>query len=561
MTAPDPATNPLIVQADLSVLVEVASPRFDDARGLLARFAELEKSPEHIHTYRISPLSLWNAAAAGLSPGDVASTLTRYAKYPVAPAVLAQVHDLMGRYGRLRLVLDHDTAALALVSSEIALLEEVSRHRQVAPLLGERLDGNRFAVRRGDRGTIKQALVQAGWPVADEAGYESGNPLEEVELQAELRSYQSDALGAWWREGDAQGGSGVLVLPCGAGKTVIGLAALVTAGVHTLIVCTSISSARQWRRELLDKTTITEGQVGEYSGEHKDIRPVTIATYNVLTYADRHTGKDADVFERHPHLGLFDQQQWGLIIYDEVHLLPAPVFRATARIQSVRRMGLTATLVREDGKEPDVFSLIGPKRYEVPWRELEAMGWIAPAVCTEIRVRLGDEDRLRYALAEPTDRHHIAATAPAKLDVLQRIVAQHRGDRVLVIGQFVDQLTRVAERLDAPLITGRSSQKVRDERFEQFRNGELPVLVVSKIANFSIDLPEANVAVQVSGQFGSRQEEAQRLGRIMRPKLDGGQANFYTIITAETVEQAFALNRQRFLAEQGYSYDIIDYDP
>ena len=558
--APDPAQNPLVVQSDLSVLVEVAAPRYDEARDRLARFAELEKSPEHVHTYRISPLSLWNAAAAGLSPGDVASTLTGLSKYPVAPSVLMQVHDLMGRYGRLRLVLDHDTVGLALVSGEVALLEEVARHRQVIPLLGERLDGNRFAVRRGDRGAIKQALIQAGWPVADEAGYEPGNPLEATELRAELRSYQADALAAWWQDGNPLGGSGVLVLPCGAGKTVIGMAALVTAAVHTLIIATSVSSARQWRRELLEKTNLTEGQIGEYSGHHKDVRPVTIATYNVLTWAARNVDRDADIFERHPHLALLDQQQWGLIIYDEVHLLPAPVFRATARIQAVRRMGLTATLVREDGKEPDVFSLIGPKRFDVPWRELEGLGWIAPATCTEIRVRLNDEDRLHYALAEPADRHHLAATAPAKLAVLERILASHRQDRVLVIGQFVDQLTRIAERLGAPLITGRTSQKVRDERFEQFRAGKIPVLVVSKIANFSIDLPEANVAVQLSGQFGSRQEEAQRLGRIMRPKADGGQASFYTIVTAETVEQSFALNRQRFLAEQGYSYDVIDFE-
>ncbi|MGE0731878.1 MAG: DNA repair helicase XPB [Acidimicrobiia bacterium] len=555
----DPA-NPLIVQADLSVLVEVASPRYDDARGLLARFAELEKSPEHIHTYRISPLSLWNAAAAGLSAGDVAATLTTFAKYPVAPAVLSQVHDLMGRYGRLRLVADHDTAGLALVAAEVALLEEVLRHKQVAPLVGERLDGNRVAVRRGDRGALKQALVHAGWPAADEAGYEEGNPLDGVELQAELRSYQSDALAAWWRNGELDGGSGVLVLPCGAGKTVIGLGALVTGASHTLIVVTSVSAARQWQRELLDKTTLTEDQVGEYSGQRKDIRPVTIATYNMLTWADRKVSREADVFERHPHLALFDAHQWGLIVYDEVHLLPAPVFRATARIQAVRRLGLTATLVREDGKEPDVFSLIGPKRFEVPWRELEGLGWIAPATCTELRVRLGDDDRLRYALAEPPERHHIAATAPAKLSVLERLVAQHRGDQILVIGQFLDQLERVADRLAAPLVTGRTAQKQRDERFEQFRRGELPVLVVSKIANFSIDLPEANVAIQLSGQFGSRQEEAQRLGRIMRPKRDGGQASFYTIVTAETVEQGFALNRQRFLAEQGYSYDIVDVD-
>lgn len=552
-------TNPLIVQADLSVLVEVASPRYEEAREALARFADLETSPEHIHTYRISPLSLWNAAASGESAGDVASTLTRLAKYPVAPSVLTEVHDQMGRFGRLRIVADHDTTGLALVTDEIALLEEVIRNRDVEPLVGERLDGNRIAVRRGDRGLLKQALIAIGWPAADEAGFDEGAALSGVELTAELRSYQGDAVSAWWRDGDAAGGSGVLVLPCGAGKTIIGLAALVTAGEHCLIVATSVSSARQWRTELLDKTTLTEDQIGEYSGRSKEIKPVTIATYQVLTWAKKGSSKTADPFERHPHLALFDSTEWGLIIYDEVHLLPAPVFRAAARIQSVRRMGLTATLIREDGNEGDVFSLIGPKRFDIPWRELEGLGWIAPARCTEIRVHLGDEQRMTYALADPADRHRIAATAAVKLDALAQLVERHDGDRILVIGQFLDQLETIAERLGAPLITGKSSQKMRDERFEGFRTGEIPVLVVSKIANFSIDLPEANVAIQLSGQFGSRQEEAQRLGRIMRPKADGGQADFYTIVTAETVEQTYALNRQRFLAEQGYSYDIVDY--
>lgn len=552
-------TNPLIVQADLSVLLEVAGARSDDARAALARFAELEKAPEHVHTYRITPLSLWNAAVAGLSPGEVASALTGFAKYPVAPSVLAEVHDQMGRYGRLRLVRDHDTAALALTSGEPALIEEVSRDKRVAELLGDRLDGNRFAVRVGDRGLLKQELLRLGWPVADEAGYDDAENLVPVELTAELRSYQGDALAAWWADGGEAGGNGVLVLPCGAGKTVIGLGALVTAGLHTLIIATSISSARQWIRELLDKTDIDPSSVGEYSGEHKEIRPITVATYQVLTWAKRGVPKEADIFERHPNLALFNEHAWGLVIYDEVHLLPAPVFRATARIQSIRRLGLTATLVREDGREPDVFSLIGPKRFDVPWKELELLGWIAPATCIEVRVGLTDEQRMTYAVAEPEERHRIAATAPAKLRVLEQLLERHRQDRVLVIGQFLDQLDRVAERFDAPIITGRTPQRVREERFAAFRAGDIPILVVSKIANFSIDLPEANVAIQISGQFGSRQEEAQRLGRILRP--DGGQATFYSLVTAETVEQTFALNRQRFLAEQGYAYEITDAGP
>ena len=549
-------TNPLIVQGDLTILLELSSPRADEARAALARFAELERAPEHVHTYRISPLTLWNAAVAGLSPGDVASTLTGYAKYDVAPSVLAEVHDQMGRYGRLRLVRDHDTAALALTSSEPALIEEVSRDKQVAALLGDRLDGNRFAVRMGDRGVLKQALLRLGWPVADEAGYDAADDLVPVNLTAELRSYQGDALQAWWSDGGETGGNGVLVLPCGAGKTVIGLGALVTAGLHTLIIATSISSARQWIRELLDKTDLDPSMVGEYSSDHKDIRPITVATYQVLTWAKRGVPKEADVFERHPHLALFDEHRWGLVIYDEVHLLPAPVFRATARIQSVRRLGLTATLVREDGREGDVFSLIGPKRFDVPWKELELLGWIAPATCTEVRIRLTDDQRMTYALAEPDERHRLAATAPAKVAVLEQLIERHAEDRVLVIGQFLDQLQEVAERFDAPLITGRTPQRLREERFQAFRDGEIPLLVVSKVANFSIDLPEANVAIQISGQFGSRQEEAQRLGRILRP--DGGQATFYTLVASETVEQAFALNRQRFLAEQGYAYDIVD---
>ena len=578
-------TNPLIVQSDLTVMLELASPRADEARAALARFGELEKAPEHIHTYRITPLSLWNAAVAGMSAGEVASTLSGLAKYPVPPGVLTEVHDQMGRYGRLRLVRDFDSGGLALVSHEVALLVEVARDKRIAPLLGERLDGNRFAVRLGDRGALKQALLQLGWPVADEAGYTEGSALADAELTCELRGYQADAVSAWWQDGHDAAGNGVLVLPCGAGKTVIGLAAMAAAGSHTLIIATNITSARQWIREILDKTSLTPDQVGEYSGDRKEIKPVTVATYQVLTWspvrkkrrgdddlladvpdvpdadeiAAASDGAEADVLHSlYPHLGLFDRTEWGLIVYDEVHLLPAPVFRATARIQAVRRLGLTATLVREDGKEADVFGLIGPKRFDIPWKELEHYGWIAPAVCTEIRVGLHDDARMDYAMADPQQRYRLAASTPRKAEVVRRLCEHHRDDRVLVIGQFVDQLKHLAEALDAPLITGQTAQKVRDARFDAFRTGELRTLVVSKVANFSIDLPEANVAIQVSGTFGSRQEEAQRLGRIMRPKQSGGQAHFYTIVTRDTVDQQFAANRQRFLAEQGYDYRIVD---
>ncbi len=553
----DPS-NPLIVQSDLTVLLEVASPRADDARAALARFAELEKAPEHIHTYRITPLSLWNAASAGLDSGQVAMTLTGFAKYPVPPSVLAEVHDQMGRYGRLRIVRDFDTGGLALTTAEPALLAEVARDAKVAELLGDRLDGNRIAVRLGDRGPLKQALLHLGWPAADEAGYTEGSLLDGVELTCQLRSYQADAVSAWWADGTPAGGSGVLVLPCGAGKTIIGLAAMTTAAAHTLVIATSISAARQWIREILDKTSATPDLVGEYSGERKDVRPITVATYQVLTWSDARTPESAPLEERHPHLALFNRTEWGLVIYDEVHLLPAPVFRATARIQAVRRLGLTATLVREDGKQGDVFSLIGAKRFDAPWKELEIQGWIAPATCTEIRVELPEDWRMHYATAEQQARYRIAATAPGKLAVLRTLVERHAGDHILVIGQYLEQLKAAAKLLGAPLVTGQTSQKVRDERFESFRRGDTPILVVSKVANFSIDLPEANVAIQLSGTFGSRQEEAQRLGRVLRPKAGGGQAHFYAIVARETIDQTFAMNRQRFLAEQGYAYTILD---
>ena len=552
----DPA-NPLIVQSDLTVLLEVASPRAAEARALLARFAELEKAPEHVHTYRITPLSLWNAAVAGVSSDDAVATLVDFAKYPVPEIVVADVIELISRYGRVWLA-RVPADGLVLVADDDVLLDEVAGVRAVGELLGRRLDPHRFAVRDHDRGALKQALLAAGWPAADEAGFDAGMPLGPMALVADLREYQRTALDTWWRGADASGGSGVVVLPCGAGKTVVGLAAIAAAGAHALVVCTSVSSIRQWIREALDKTTLTADDLGEWSGYKKELRPVTFVTYQSLTWGDPGASSDADVFARHPHLALFSELGWGLVIYDEVHLLPAPVFRAAARVQAVRRLGLTATLVREDNREGDIFSLIGPKRYDAPWAEVEAAGWIAPATCTEVRVPLTTENRSTYAMTDPKQRHRVAATAAEKIAVVEALVERHAGEQILVIGQFIDQLRDIAQRLDAPLVTGQTAQSTRERLFADIRRGELAVLVVSKVANFSIDLPEVSVAIQVSGQYGSRQEEAQRLGRILRPKTDGGTASFYTIVADGTEEVAFARNRQRFLAEQGYAYRIID---
>lgn len=550
--------GPLIVQSDLAVLLETASPHAQQAREELSRFADLEKAPEHIHTYRITPLSLWNAAVSGLEAELVVATLRRFAKYEPPETVFTEIIELMGRYGRLRLVRTADTAEMALVADRPSLLEEVAGVKAVAELLGARLDGNRVAVRLGDRGPIKQTLLGLGWPVADEAGFDTADDLPDVELEVELRSYQADSVAAWWADGGAAGGNGVVTLPCGAGKTVVGLAALALTQVRALVVCTSVSSVRQWIRECLDKTSLTEDQLGEWSSQRRQLRPVTFVTYHMLTWSEPAADDDADLLDRYPNLRLFDDQAWGLIIYDEVHLLPAPVFRATARIQAVRRLGLTATLIREDGREGDVFSLIGPKRYSAPWSELEALGWIAPAVCTEVRVDMSEASRMGYAATEPRSRHRFAATTSEKLPVVEQLVRRHADDQILVIGQFVDQLETVADMLDAPLLTGRTSQANREELFEQLRSGDLGVLVVSKVANFSIDLPEVSVAIQISGQFGSRQEEAQRLGRLLRPKALGGTAHFYTVVSRDTDETRFARNRQRFLAEQGYRYNIVD---
>ncbi|HYY78116.1 MAG TPA: DNA repair helicase XPB [Actinomycetes bacterium] len=541
----------LIVQSDRSVLLEVDHADAEAARVAIAPFAELEKSPEHVHTYRLTSLALWNARAAGLTAEQVSGALVEHSRYPVPPGLLTDLAETMGRYGRLALE-PGDGASLTLVATDPAVLAEVARSRQAGPLLGRRLGPDRFEVPAAERGRLKQALLALGWPADDRAGYAQGAPLAVGLLDRHaatgepfaLRRYQRQAVSAF-----AAAGSGVIVLPCGAGKTLVGLGAMAAVGARTLVLVTSTVAARQWRDELLARTTVPAAQVGEYSGARKDVAPVTIATYQIL--ATRRGG-------RHAHLDLLGREDWGLIVYDEVHLLPAPVFRMTAEIQARRRLGLTATLVREDGREGDVFSLIGPKRYDVPWRDLEAQGWVAAADCVEVRVDLTDDERMDYALAEPEERYRRAATARSKLPVVTRLAEAHADDRVLVIGQYLDQLATLGERLAAPVITGDTPVRERERLFAAFRAGELRRLVVSKVANFSVDLPEANVAVQVSGTFGSRQEEAQRLGRILRPKADGGRARFYTVVSRDTNDTEFAQRRQRFLAEQGYAYRLVD---
>jgi DNA excision repair protein ERCC-3 len=547
------ADGALIVQSDRSILLEVDHPKAEAARAAIAPFAELEKSPEHVHTYRLTPLALWNARAAGLEPDQVRAALVEHSRYPVPPGLLADLVETMGRYGRLVLRADPDHPDhLLLESSQPAVLEEVARSRHAGPLLAERLDAGRALVPLGERGRLKQALLALGWPADDRAGYVAGAPLdiglrETHAVSGEpfaLRRYQREAAAAF-----APAGSGVIVLPCGAGKTLVGLGTMAAIGARTLILVTSTLAARQWRDELLARTTLNPAQVGEYSGARKEIAPVTIATYQVL--ATRRRGV-------YPHLALLGGEDWGLVVYDEVHLLPAPVFRMTAEIQARRRLGLTATLVREDGREGDVFSLIGPKRYDVPWRELEAQGWVAAADCVEVRVDLTDSERMDYATAEPQERYRRAATAHSKLAVVANLAERHRDDLVLVIGQYLDQLATLGERLDAPVVTGQTPVSEREQLFAAFRGGRLRRVVVSKVANFSLDLPEANVAIQVSGTFGSRQEEAQRLGRILRPKADGGRARFYTVVSRDTNDTEFAQRRQRFLAEQGYAYRLVD---
>lgn len=539
--------GPLIVQSDRTVLLEVAHPQAETARHELAVFAELERAPEHIHTYRITRLGLWNARAAGHDADAMLETLDKWSRFPVPTSVSTDIRETVNRYGRLVIERD-DEGALVLRSTDAAVLGEVSRNKRIAPLLIGHPTPDSYLVDAWARGHIKQELLKIGWPAEDLAGYTPGtpHPIDLAEDGWSLRPYQRQAVDSF-----SEGGSGVVVLPCGAGKTLVGAGAMADTRTTTLILVTNTVSARQWRDELLRRTTLTPEEIGEYSGQVKEIKPVTIATYQILTAKRK---------GQYAHLALLDALDWGLVLYDEVHLLPAPVFKLTADLQARRRLGLTATLVREDGREGDVFSLIGPKRFDAPWKEIEAQGFISPAACYEVRIDLPADERLEYAAAADEDRYRLAATAPAKIDVTRRLVQRHPGERVLVIGQYLDQIDELAEALNAPQITGATPVPEREELFQGFRDGSIPLLVVSKVANFSVDLPEASVAIQVSGSFGSRQEEAQRLGRLLRPKQSNHTASFYTLIARDTVDQDFAQNRQRFLAEQGYAYTILDAD-
>jgi DNA excision repair protein ERCC-3 len=567
-------TNPLIVQGDRSVLVEVDNPRYAEARDALAPFAELEKSPEHIHTYRLTPLSLWNAAAAGMTADAMIDVLGRYSKFPLPSNLAPDITELVSRYGRVKLERapspqplspegrgvggEEGAVFLRLICKDAPLLEELARQPKVRQYLKERLDAESFLVEPAHRGVLKQALIGVGYPAEDLAGYTEGaalpihlRPVMRSGLPFIVRDYQQEAADIFYAGGDVRGGSGVIVLPCGAGKTIVGIAAMALMNRSTLILTTGITAVKQWHREILDKTDLADDQIAEYTGESKQIGPVTLATYQILTHRNEKT-------EEYTHFQLFDKRDWGLIIYDEVHLLPAPVFRVTAHIQARRRLGLTATLVREDGREADVFSLIGPKKYDVPWRELETRGWIAEATCTEIRIAMPDALRMEYAVAEWRNKYRIASENPAKDNVVAQLLDRYCNSRVLVIGQYLHQLREMRKRFNIPLITGQTPQNEREDLYAKFRTGEVRQLILSKVGNFALDLPDANVLIQVSGTFGSRQEEAQRLGRILRPKSGGEVAHFYSLVSRDTREQDFAHHRQLFLTEQGYSYQIVD---
>ncbi len=574
-------TNPLIVQSDRTLMLHTVQakmdgdgravrdgdgnpvteehPLFAAARDALASFCELEKSPDYLHTYRITPVSVWNAAAVGVDAAEIAGVLHRFACVPVPQALLDEVEGWVARYGLLRIErVEGTNSRFELVSDDPHVLEEVLEHRTVAEAgeIEDTPEGRRVFLGDLSRGEIKQRLIRLGFPVDDRGGYVDGDPLE-IELREKtlggvpfgLRDYQASAAEAFHASGSALGGSGVVVLPCGAGKTVTAMGVMNLVGAKTLILTTNTVAVRQWRDELIDKTTLTEDEVGEYTGDVKDLKPVTVSTYQMLTWRRSKAGE----FE---HFEVFRKENWGLVVYDEVHLLPAPIFRVTAELQARRRLGLTATLVREDGKEDEVFCLIGPKRYDVPWKVLEGKGFIAEARCVEIRVPFGDEDRRRYAAASSRSQFRLASENPAKHDVVAELCARHAGERILVIGQYLDQLQVLSKRMGAPLLTGRTPNAKRTEVYDAFRSGEIDVLILSKVGNFAVDLPDASVAIQVSGTFGSRQEEAQRLGRVLRPKADGRAAVFYSVVTLGSKDQDFATKRQLFLTEQGYTYEI-----
>lgn len=555
---PNDPSNPLIIQGDRSILLDVHTARAEEARAALIPFAELEKSPEHLHTYRITPLSLWNASSAGFIPDQISATLRDLARFPVPPAVNTWIVETMGRFGKIRMIPDTDDFLLLVTDSRM-IFRELGASKVMSKYLVPVSDEDfsfRLAVLH--RGTVKQELLKLAWPVKDEAPLRDGDPLE-INLTATSRSgaplvirdYQIKSATALVGDRGPGTGFGTIVLPCGAGKTIVGMKVMSILKTNTLILTTNVAAVHQWINELLDKTDLDPEDIGEYTGDCKQVRPVTVATYQILTWRSTKDG----IF---PHFQLFRERAWGLIIYDEVHLLPAPVFRVTAELQTVRRLGLTATLVREDGCEGDVFSLVGPKRYDIPWKDLEGQGWIATALCTEVRVQIAPDQEIEYAVANQRLKYRIASENPAKKEVINALLEKHAEDSVLVIGQYISQLEEIAKHLNVPIITGKTSNSERDRIFGAFRSGELKTIVVSKVANFAIDLPDASVAIQISGTFGSRQEEAQRLGRILRPKEKN--SHFYTIVTSQTVEEEFAANRQKFLAEQGYEYSIIRWE-
>lgn len=544
--------KPLILQSDFSLLLDVHNPLFDEARGRLSAFAELEKSPEHIHTYRMSPLSLWNAASAGLTSESILETLSLYSRFPVPPSVRAYIESTVSKFGKIVLI-DGGEGKIEIQIEDERVRREILSQKTIIRLITE--ENGKLFVPLLNRGFLKQALIDIGYPTEDKAPLVDGEPLE-LSLRTptaasgkpfRIRDYQADAVKAFYRPNTPGTGYGVVVLPCGSGKTVVGIGVLNELQCAALILTTNISAVRQWKEELLDKTTLSADQIGEYSGETKEIKDITVATYQILTWR----GGSGEEF---PHFSVFMKRNWGLIIYDEVHLLPAPVFRITAEIQAMRRLGLTATLIREDGREKDVFSLVGPKRYDVPWKDLEQSGWIASAECVEIRIGLPQEDQISYAVAGKRGKYRIASENRLKLDVMKKLVARHSGESIIVIGQYLSQLQSAAEVLNAPLINGQTPTALREELYSRFKAGEVKIIVVSKVANFAIDLPDASVAIQISGTFGSRQEEAQRLGRILRPKEQ--KAFFYSLISDGTVEETFAANRQKFLIEQGYKYSL-----
>jgi DNA excision repair protein ERCC-3 len=547
---------PLILQSDLTVVLETAHPRFEEMRDFLLPFAELVKSPEYLHTYRITPISVWNAAATGLQARKVLATLRKEARYGVPPNFETELKTWFGKCGLFRMEANGDV--LSLICTKPRVFRGLLHDPQLSELLEDvKGDNGTATLSHASRGLVKERLTHLGYPVEDLAGYREGTPLE-IHLREEtlsgtpftLRPYQVQAVESFHKGGTALGGSGVISLPCGAGKTIVGMAAMELVGAHTLILAPNTVALRQWRREILDKTHLTEDQVGEYSGENKEIRPVTLTTYQMITY--RKSKEDEFL-----HFGIFSQNDWGLIVYDEVHLLPAPVFRATADIQARRRLGLTATLVREDGKEEEVFSLIGPKRYDAPWKDLERRGFIASVECLEVRVPFSEDERMEYLGMPRRQQFRFATENLEKNNILSELLEKHQGERILIIGQYIRQLEQLKDELGAPLITGKTPNDEREALYQAFRDGEEKTLILSKVGNFAIDLPDAQVAIQVSGTFGSRQEEAQRLGRILRPKSDGGTARFYSLVTEATVDQEYGEKRQRFLTEQGYSYDIL----